>query len=396
MKISVGVMFGGESVEHEVSIISALQAIEAIDRDKYQVVPIYISKSRDLYSSDLLFDIETYQDLDKLKNVTKQVYLYKENQKVYLSPLKQKLFKNEKTNIDVIIPIMHGTNGEDGVLQGYLEMLKIPYSGSDVSASAIGQDKVIMKHVFENSKIPIVDWFYFYSHEFEDQDKYIKKANDLGYPLVIKPANLGSSIGISIVNNDQEFIDGVNLASEYDFKIVIEKGVKQLREVNCSVLGDIYNLECSVIEEVGKEDNILSFEDKYISNSKNSKNPKSQGMASTSRQVPADLDEELAAQVYRLSKDVVRVLNSSGVCRIDFLLDNESKKLYVNEINSMPGSLAFYLWSPKDVSFTDIMDNLIIQAIDRQRRREKKTFSYSSNILSNYSANGSKGSKNKL
>ncbi len=393
MKINVGVMFGGESVEHEVSIISALQAIEVIDKSKYVPIPIYISKNSDFFFSDKLFDITTYQDLDKLEKECSQVYLYKEKQKVFMSPIKQKLFKNEKTSIDVIIPIMHGTNGEDGVLQGFLEMLNIPYSGSDVTASAIGQDKVIMKQVFESNNIPIVDWFWLYSHQFTDQAKYLEKANKLGYPLVIKPANLGSSIGISIVNNDNDFIKGINVASEYDVKIVVEKAITNLREVNCSVLGDIYNLETSVIEEVGKEDEILSFEDKYISNAKGKHGQKSQGMASSKREVPANLTKDLEDSVHKLSKDVVFALNSSGVCRIDFLLDSESNKLYVNEINSMPGSLAFYLWKEKGVNFSEILDALIAQAIDRQRRKESMTFSYSSNILSSYSANGSKGSK---
>lgn len=393
MKINVGVMFGGESVEHEVSIISALQAIEAIDQSKYNPIPIYISKKSDLFISDKLFDISTYQDLDKLEKECSQVYLYKEKQKVFISPIKQRLFKNEKTSLDVIIPIMHGTNGEDGVLQGYLEMLNIPYSGSDVTASAIGQDKVIMKQVFESNNIPIVDWFWLYSHQFTDQKKYLKMANQLGYPLVIKPANLGSSIGISIVNSDEDFIKGINAASEYDVKIVVEKAITNLREVNCSVLGDIYNNQTSVIEEVGKADEILSFEDKYISNAKGKHGQKSQGMASTKREVPAKLSKDLEDQVHKLSKDVVFALNSSGVCRIDFLLDSESEKLYVNEINSMPGSLAFYLWKEKGVDFSEIMDSLISQAIDRQRRKENMTFSYSSNILSFYSANGSKGSK---
>ena len=393
MKINVGVMFGGESVEHEVSIISALQAIEAIDQSKYNPIPIYISKKSDLFISDKLFDISTYQDLDKLEKECSQVYLYKEKQKVFISPIKQRLFKNEKTSLDVIIPIMHGTNGEDGVLQGYLEMLNIPYSGSDVTASAIGQDKVIMKQVFESNNIPIVDWFWLYSHQFADQKKYLEMANQLGYPLVIKPANLGSSIGISIVNSDEDFIKGINAASEYDVKIVVEKAITNLREVNCSVLGDIYNNQTSVIEEVGKADEILSFEDKYISNAKGKHGQKSQGMASTKREVPAKLSKDLEDQVHKLSKDVVFALNSSGVCRIDFLLDSESEKLYVNEINSMPGSLAFYLWKEKGVDFSEIMDSLISQAIDRQRRKENMTFSYSSNILSSYSANGSKGSK---
>ncbi len=281
---------------------------------------------------------------------------------------------------------MHGTNGEDGVLSGFLEMLKIPYSGSDTKASAVGQDKVFMKHIFENSKIPIVDWFWFYGSFFNEE--HINKAKDLAYPLVVKPANLGSSIGISFVSNEEEFKHAVNVASEFDEKIVVEKAVSNLREVNCSVLGDIYNMDVSVIEEVGSGEDLLSFDEKYLSNAKGSK---SQGMASTKREIPANLSKELEEEVYELSRKVVKTLGSSGVCRIDFLLDDKTQKLYVNEINSMPGSLAFYLWSEKDVDFSMIMDNLVKQAVDRTRRKQQMTFTYESNILSNYSNNATKG-----
>ena len=163
MKINVGVMFGGESVEHEVSIISALQAIEALDKNKYNVIPIYISKKSEFYSDESLMNVETYLDLEKLEKTLPLVYLYRDQNSVYLSPIKQKLFSHKQQLIDVVVPVMHGTNGEDGVLSGYLEMLKVPYTGSDTAASAVGQDKVLMKHVFENSNIPIVDLFWFYS-----------------------------------------------------------------------------------------------------------------------------------------------------------------------------------------------------------------------------------------
>ncbi len=388
MKIKVAVMFGGQSVEHEVSIISALQAIEALDKNKYEVIPVYISKNSEFYSDQSLLDIESYKDLDALVKNVPQVYLYKDKNNAYLNNVKQGFFKSKPQLIDIVVPVMHGTNGEDGKLQGYLEMLNVPYAGSDTTASAIGQDKVIMKHVFQNSGLPIVKWFWFYGHTFNDnQQLFLDQANKLGYPVVIKPANLGSSIGISIVKNDAEFIEGVLGAIEFDEKIVVEKGVENLREVNCSVLGDIYSLDTSVIEEVGGTE-FLSFDDKYLSGSKSSK---SQGMASTKRDVPANLDSDLEAKVYDLSKKVVSVLGSSGVCRIDFLLDSKTNELFINEINSMPGSLAFYLWQEKNVSFTQIMDSLIKQAIDRERRKSQMTFTYDSNILSNYSAGGSKG-----
>lgn len=382
-------MFGGKSVEHEVSIISAMQAINALAKTKVNVIPIYISKDSQLYSGDSLLNIETYSDLEQAKSQSNSVYLYKDKNNVYMNLIKPKLFKEQKQLIDIVIPIMHGTYGEDGKLQGFLELLDVPFASSDTTASAIGQDKVIMKHIFQNSGLPIVDWFWLYGFEFKnDQTPFLEKAETLGYPVVIKPANLGSSIGISFAKNADEFIEAIHLASEFDEKIVVEKAISNLREVNCSVLGDVYHNEVSLIEEVGSSAELLSFDEKYLSNAKGSK---MQGMASTKRDVPAQLSSALEAEVHRLSKAVVHSLNSSGICRIDFMIDANTDAIYINEINTMPGSLAFYLWADKGVDFSQIMDNLIQQAIDRKRRSDQRTTTYASNILSNYAANGSKG-----
>lgn len=382
-------MFGGKSVEHEVSIISAMQAINALDKTKVNVIPIYISKDSQLYSGDSLINIETYSDLEQAKSQSNSVYLYKDKNNVYMNLIKPKLFKEQKQLIDIVIPIMHGTYGEDGKLQGFLELLDVPFASSDTTASAIGQDKVIMKHIFQNSGLPIVNWFWLYGFEFKnDQTPFLEKAETLGYPVVIKPANLGSSIGISFAKNADEFIEAIHLASEFDEKIVVEKAISNLREVNCSVLGDVYHNEVSLIEEVGSSAELLSFDEKYLSNAKGSK---MQGMASTKRDVPAQLSSALEAEVHRLSKAVVHSLNSSGICRIDFMIDANTDAIYINEINTMPGSLAFYLWADKGVDFSQIMDNLIQQAIDRKRRSDQRTTTYASNILSNYAANGSKG-----
>ncbi|NLC34217.1 MAG: D-alanine--D-alanine ligase [Erysipelothrix sp.] len=389
MKLNVAIMFGGKSVEHEVSIISAMQAINALDKTKVNVIPIYISKDSQLYSGDSLLNIETYSDLEQAKSQSNSVYLYKDKNNVYMNLIKPKLFKEQKQLIDIVIPIMHGTYGEDGKLQGFLELLDVPFASSDTTASAIGQDKVIMKHIFQNSGLPIVNWFWLYGFEFKnDQTPFLEKAETLGYPVVIKPANLGSSIGISFAKNADEFIEAIHLASEFDEKIVVEKAISNLREVNCSVLGDVYHNEVSLIEEVGSSAELLSFDEKYLSNAKGSK---MQGMASTKRDVPAQLSSALEAEVHRLSKAVVHSLNSSGICRIDFMIDAITDAIYINEINTMPGSLAFYLWADKGVDFSQIMGNLIQQAIDRKRRSDQRTTTYASNILSNYAANGSKG-----
>lgn len=385
MKINVGVIFGGESVEHEVSIISALQAMKSIDDSLYNVVPLYVSKKRQLYYSSMLMDIKSYKDLTELMNKADEVYLINEGNKASLRSTSKKLFnKQYPIAIDVIIPIMHGTNGEDGTIQGYLEMMGIPYAGCDVIAAGVGQDKVIMKYVLAGNGLPVCDWFWFYGHEYMDQqDKIKEQALALGYPLIIKPACLGSSIGIQFVHDPTELTRAVNEASKYDRKLVVEKVVNDLMEINCSVLGDCYNCQASSLEQVLKNEDILSFSDKYIGKGKGSGSSK--GMASTSRIYPAMIDELMTQKIKDLAIKTFMALGASGVCRIDFMVDKSTNDIYVNEINTIPGSLAFYLWQDCGVDFTELMNKLIKQAIDRQRRREKMIFSYESNILAGFS-----------
>lgn len=398
MKIKVAVLFGGESVEHEVSIISAKQAMEALDSEKYEVIPVYISKNRDLYCGEELRDLRQYKDMNALLSKVPQVVMVKKNQIVTIEPVKKGLFTKPINTVDVVIPVVHGTNGEDGTLQGYLEMLKVPYAGCDVVAAAVGQDKVVMKHMFETAKLPMTPWFWLYGHEFESKKtEILAKANELGYPLVLKPACLGSSVGIVIAHNDEEFIAGIEEAGSFDFKIVVERMVEHLREINCSVLGSCFNAKASVLEEVGKNDEILSYQDKYQGGgSKGSKSQASKGMASTTRIVPAQLSDEQTVMIQNLALEAFHLLGSSGVCRIDFMMNDKTKEIMINEINTIPGSLAFYLWSPVDVNFTNLMDELIKIALERYRKKEKMTFSYETNLLKNYSeSRGTKGSKSK-
>lgn len=391
MKIQIGVMFGGESVEHEVSVISAMQAMAALDSDKYEVTPIYIAKNRQLYCSEALRKIETYKDLKTLVEVVPQVSLIKKEGKVWIEQVKSGFFKRSGKQLDVIIPVIHGTNGEDGTIQGYLEMLQIPYSGCDVVAAAVGQDKVIMKNILANENVPMCPWFWFYGHEFEsDQVNIMNQVNQIGYPVILKPACLGSSVGICMANNDAELIAGVSEARQYDQKILVEKKITELREINCSVLGSCFEAKASVLEEVGKQDEILSYRDKYQGHNSTKG---SKGMASTARIVPAPLSEEETKHIQALALKTFKVLGTSGVCRIDFMMDGSSNDIYVNEINTIPGSLAFYLWEASGINFSELMDALVNQAIDRQRRREKMIFSYDTNLLATYSSSGSKGSK---
>ena len=398
MKIKVGVFFGGESCEHEISCITANQVLHAINADKYDVVPVYIAKDGDMYTGEELFDLANYYDLKALCAKLTKISLAKDGNKVYVKPVKEGFFKKKYDTIDVAFLAVHGTNGEDGTLQGYMEMLKLPYTSSNVLGSAIGQDKAMMKIVFEHENIPMVPWFYVYAHDFEnDPEPYIAKADKMGYPLIVKPANLGSSIGIEIAHNHDEFAEKVKSASEYDTKIVIEHMITNLKEANCSVMGSVEDCKAAPIEEVLKGDEILSFENKYLGNgsSKGSKakmpakaptkgTKGSSGMASATRRVPAEIGEAKTKLVQEIAVKAFKVLNAHGCVRIDFMIDQDTDQVYVNEINSIPGSLAFYLWQEAGMSFDQECDFLIENALKRYRQKEKMTFSFDTNILSTF------------
>ena len=391
MKIKVGVIFGGETVEHEVSIISAVQAMKHINEEKYEVVPIYIAKDQTWYTGNMLREIDIYRDLDLLKRFAKKVVLVKKDKEFFLMKTTG-AFRKELTNIDVILPIVHGHGAEDGSLQGYLETLKIPYVGSNVLGSALGQDKVVMKQVMKSEGIPCVDYVWFYDTEYQlDNDEITKKIEKLGFPVVVKPATLGSSVGISFVKTMEELDAAINEAINYDSKIIVEAAVENLVEVNASVIGNYESSEVSVLEEVMGVDEFLSYRDKYLGGSKKTG---SKGMASTNRIVPARIDEKMTLEVQELAKKVFKVLNLNGVCRIDFLIDKKTNKIYVNEPNTIPGSLSFYLWEKCDKPYEQLLDEIISLGLRRYKAESKKVRSFESNILSNYGGTkGIKGSK---
>ena len=385
MKIKVGVIFGGESVEHEISVISALQAIEHIDKNKYDIVPIYIGKNRVWYTGDLLLDLNNYKDLDLLIKKCKSISLCKKDNEYHLISTKGLLNKTVNT-IDVAFPIVHGQNVEDGTLAGYLDTIGIPYVGSNVLASSMGQDKVIIKEVLKSNNLPVVPYTWFYDVEFEDnQDDILKDIKKIGYPVVVKPASLGSSVGINFVKNEKTIIDAITEAIEYDHKIVVEKAIDNLIEVNCSVLGNYENSKASVIEQVSTDNSILTFDDKYTGEGK------SKGIVNTARIIPAKISKELTEKIQNTSLAVFRCLNFSGVVRIDYLIDSKTNEFFVNEPNTIPGSLSFYLWDKTDLDYQSLLDELITMAIREYKKKQKKQYSFDTNVLKNF--NGLKGIK---
>ncbi len=403
MRIRVGVIFGGETVEHEVSIISAVQAMTKMDQEKYEIIPIYITKSGEWYTGDMLKDIDYYGDLDLLKKYAKNVVLYKRKNSFILQT--KGLWKRTVKELDIAFPIVHGTNVEDGVLQGYLQTIGIPFVGPDTYAAVVGQDKVYMKSLWALEKLPMTNFVWFYDNEYRnDQTEIVKKVNKLKYPLIVKPSSTGSSVGIQVVHKKEELISAIDEAVQYDNKIIVEELVENLKEVNISVLGNSENNTLSEIEEVLPSKDFLTYEDKYIGNGKvkgkgSLKQPvkTSKGMLSASRKIPADISEKLKKEVEDIAVKAFKTLNSSGCCRIDFLIDEKAKKVYINEINSIPGSLAFYLWEAKGVNYTSLLDDMISIAIKDYKKRCSKTHSFDSNILAGFrGTKGLKGMKGKL
>lgn len=396
MKTNVAVFYGCRTVEHEVSIISAVQAMRAINRDKYDITPVYVNKEGEMYTGDCLFTIEEYRNLPELFKKCKKVYFMRENGNVVMKNVEQKLFsKKTGTVIDVAFPIVHGTNCEDGTIQGYLEYLNLPYVGCDIISSAVGMDKAVFKDVLKNAGLPVLDCITFRAREYVAEKQAIcdKIKAEIGFPLIVKPVNLGSSVGITKVNTENELDDALMLAISFADKVLVEKAITSLREINCSVLGNPDECEASVCEEPFMNDEILSYEDKYLNNAK--KGGSSKGMASLSRKIPADLSPEKSEEIRDLACRIFKAIGASGVVRIDFMIDTATNTVYANEINTIPGSLAFYLWEATGVKYCDLIDRLIELAFKRQRNRENITYTIDTNILSgvSFGAKGAKGAK---
>ena len=402
MKIRVGVMFGGKSTEHEISIISAIQAINNFDKSKYDIVPIYITKNNEFYIGENISDIKSYTNLNLLLKSSQRVILVNDDNKAKVIKYPFKKFGNNIcAELDVIFPIVHGTNVEDGTLQGFISMLNVPYVGCDVTSSAVGMDKYVMKTVLKENNIPVLDCIRYSGYEYDfGVDKIISEIEEkIGYPVIIKPVNLGSSIGISLAHDRRELEKSLDTAFGFADQIIAEHAIKNLKEINCAVLGDTEDAQASECEEPVNGDDILSFEDKYMSGSKGKSGAKSsgsKGMASLKRKIPADISEDTREYIRKIAVDAFKCLGCNGVTRIDFMIDMDTDKVYLNEVNTIPGSLSFYLWETESIGlpYGKLLDNMINLALKRDRKNSQITFSFDSNVLEGINlGSGSKGSK---
>ncbi len=411
MKIKVGVLFGGKTVEHEISVISAIQAMGYLNRDKYDVIPIYITKNNEFYVGESIGKIEAYTDINTLLKNSQRIIMVNEGGKTQLIKYPQKMFsKGVVDYIDIAFPVVHGTNVEDGTLQGYLKMFNIPYVGCDVLSSAVGMDKYVMKTVLKDNGIPVLDCKCYTANLYdEDSEKIVDEIEEsIGYPVIVKPVNLGSSIGISKAENRSELFDSLDTAFHYATKVLVETAVQNLKEINCSVLGDYETAEASECEEPVSSDKILTFTEKYIGDgsAKGAKGAKggikgsasgSKGMATLKRKIPADITSEQRDVIRQMAVKAFKCLGCNGVSRIDFMMDTASGKIWLNEINTIPGSLSFYLWEPLGVKYSELLDRMISYALKREREEESITYTFDSNVLQGVKlgggAKGTKGTK---
>lgn len=378
MKTRIGVFFGGQSVEHEVSVLTALQLMHAFDSEEYDLVPVYVTKQGDFYTSSRFRSLNTFKDLHLAIEHLKPVTILKKDQRFQLVSIQAKVLVKVVDTIDLACNLMHGSFGEDGSFAGYCRMLSLPCTGCEMDGAVIGQDKVTMRQVMAANRILICPWTWCYDWmmEEESQKEVISKCKRLGYPLLVKPALLGSSIGISKVEDVEQLRTAIELASQYGEKIVIEKCLSDIREFNCAYLGNMEYERTSAIEEVFTEHDILSYDDKYRANGSK--------MNQKRRVIGAEIDEELQEKIKFLTIKTCRQLHLSGVVRVDFLYDKTKQELYVNEVNTIPGSLAFYLFEPEGISMDEIVHILVQDAIRKERLKATKITSYQTNILQNF------------
>lgn len=373
----IGIIYGGKSVEHEVSIITGLQAYENLDKSKYIPELIYIDKDGDWF-----FGEKKLKDLNIYKNWTKKCA------KQFEPSLNKKDKKNILNSLDAAVIACHGNYGEDGKLQSFLEFLDIPYTSSGVVGSASGMDKIVMKHIFSGIDLPILPYIWFTRHEWiENSQEVIKRVRyTLDYPVFVKPANLGSSIGISMVNDEKSLVNAIDVASKYDYRIIVEKGIANSVEINCSAIMKDNVVLTSVLEEPVRWENFLSFDDKYIN-----ANSKTKGMGSMGRKIPADVTVDQKEHIENYTKLIYKTMDCSGVVRVDFLMDESREHVYVNEINTIPGSFSFYLWEHNELPFTKLIDVLIEEALFQAKLKSDKILKYDSKILDNLTRNGKQG-----
>lgn len=373
MKLNIGIIFGGRSLEHDLSVLTAIQAMDNIDKERYEVVPIYITKNFEIYTGGMLRFIDSYKDFNLIKRYAKKVNIINKNGKFILEGTG--IIKKEIKEIHLAFPMMHGKKAEDGTIVGLLDTLGIPYVGSDIYASSLCQDKIFTKEVLETNNLPVIDYASFtYTDYALDKEEIFKKIDKLTYPLLIKPARLGSGIGIEVVNRKEELESSIEKVMEKDDRILVEEYLTDRREFNVAILLSKGKLIDSVVEEIIKE-TPCNYYDKYRKDTDSDETYK--------KIYPADISKTLTSEIGKTAKEVYKVLALSGVARIDFIYDNKNKKLYVNEVNTIPNFFSHHLFEDKNIDYREMLGIMIKEAIDKIHREDKMIKTIDDNMFKN-------------
>ena len=388
-KTVVGVIFGGRSVEHDVSIVTGHQIMRAFDPEEYEVVPVYIDRDGKWFTGEPLLNIKNYtNEIVSYKGVISVVLSPTvQHHGLILNPLSGRLSKSEIQRLDVLFPAIHGSHGEDGTLQGLFELADIPYVGCGVLASAICNDKIVAKTVLRQHHIPVVDEIWFTRTEWLDNPDALMSriTKTLSFPMFVKPATLGSSIGVARVSDDLLLRASIDVATNFDRRILVEAAVTGGIEINCSVLGYGENMQASVLEQPVSWEEFLTYEEKYLRGS--------EGMKSAERIIPAPIADDLAEKIKQYAIDGFRAVDGRGIARIDFLVKPDTREVYLNEINTLPGSLSFYLWEPTGISQRELVHRLVELARDVYADKRGNTYNYQTNLVALTAMRGLKGVK---
>lgn len=386
------IAFGGVSPEHEVSVLTAIQAAHALSQNGRALIPLYITKNGRWLTGSHLLTLQSYKEirLAEEKGIACHFASDAHGRPGLRTSPAGWLRKSQWFSLEAVLCAFHGADGENGSFQGLCETYNLPYTGSGVSASALGMDKRLTKELCRRHDIPVVGDVWVREEEWvTEQEKLIQQAEKMGYPLYVKPVTLGSSIGVHRADNRRMLTDAIESAFRYDTQLLVEKGVHPLTEINCSVLGDNESLRTSVCEQPLGKDEMLTFEDKYMQGDPGD----TKGMASAARKIPAPVPDEKTTEIQELAGRIFRLLGCAGVARLDFLVDRDSGKVYFNEINTIPGSFSFYLWEASQMRFDRLLDEMVRMAVKRHQKKNSRIRSHEFNLLSHKAVKGLKGLK---
>lgn len=394
-KLQLGVFFGSRSCEHEVSIISAVQLMRAADPEKYDVIPVYISQKGIWYTGESLKEIQSYTPFVENSPGIQAVSLdltpgsgaliaYQPSRGLF-GGLKQVVL----ARLDCACLVFHGLHGEDGAIQGLLEMANLPYTSPGVASSAIGMDKILMKQFFRGAQLPVLDSQWYAARQWQEDAQGVTAAieGELGYPVFVKPANLGSSIGVSRADDADSLQEAMELAFSYDRRVLVEKGLDKPIELNCAVMGYDGQCRASVLEMPNSGGEVLTFAEKYLQGGT------AKGMASLARIVPAPIEDSLRDEIQALSRKIFTLMDCKGVVRIDYMFDRVTENVYITEINTIPGSLAYYLWEAGGMPYPQVIDEMVKYALAAHKDKNRRNYAFESDILKHISLGGKTGGK---